>query len=217
MRSPSAEEHGTAVETWLDHDPAVRRLPGMSLGTRVVHGSVRASVTELHEAGVRCLRLPAPVLCSDAPTGAARALLLVREATSRGIVVVWTAECDDGCAGRRLFHHLYPPERVKGAPNDVMADWRTTYFPSKCIFRRGPGFIEVRDRRFGRLELFTIDEPGHLERLDALADSADITADALPDAVRRDFADAALIAEHTGRVWWLPMRVHRWPFPSLTV
>ncbi|WP_344325878.1 DUF5825 family protein, partial [Kitasatospora putterlickiae] len=144
-----------------------------------------------------------------------RALMLLREATGQGLAVLWHAVCADGCAARRRFHHLYPPERLTGAPPDVLADWRATYFPSKCVFRRGPGFVEVRDRRFGTLELFTIDEPGHLARLDALAEG--VEPDRLPDAVRRDLAEAGLTAEQAGRVWFLPMRVRRWPFPSLTV
>ncbi|WP_198550288.1 DUF5825 family protein [Streptomyces silvensis] len=205
-----------AAELWLDHDPVARRLPGMHLGTRTLGAPADAAVTELHTAGVRCIRLPEPVrLCADAQGRSAHALMLIREATGRGLAVLWHAVCDDGCVTRRLYHHLYPPERVTGAPEDVVADWRATYFPSKCVFRRGPGFVEVRDRRCGTLELITIDEPGHLDRLDALTEGID--AAELPDPVRRDFADAGLIAEHGGRAWWLPMRVRRWPFPSLAV
>ncbi|WP_441248401.1 DUF5825 family protein [Kitasatospora sp. McL0602] len=204
------------AELWLDYDPAARQLPGTALGSATLRGRARADVTELHGAGVRCVRLPEPVrLCPDGPAESARALLLVREATSQGLVVIWTAVCEDGCAGRRLFHHLYPPEQVLGAADEVAAEWRARYFPSKCIFRRGPGFVEVRDRRFGTLELFTIDDPGHLDLVEALAEGVP-AADVPPD-VRRDFGEAALITEQAGRAWWLPLRVRRWPFPALTV
>ncbi|MFF2351092.1 DUF5825 family protein [Kitasatospora sp. NPDC058115] len=207
---------GPQAELWLDYDPAARELPGFALGRRVLSGPAGAEVTGLHRAGVRCLRLTEPVrLCADAPPASARALMLLREATAQGLAVLWRAVCTDGCAARRRFHHLYPPERVAGAPEEVVADWRATYFPSKCVVRRGPGFAEVRDRRFGTLELFTIDEPGHLEQLDALAEG--VGTDLLPDAVRRDLTEAGLIAEQAGRAWFLPMRVRRWPFPSLTV
>ncbi|GAB7183947.1 hypothetical protein ATKI12_3778 [Kitasatospora sp. Ki12] len=225
MPSRSAERTGAAawraagpeVELWLDYDPAARELPDYALGRRTLPGPAQTEVTELHRAGVRCLRLTEPVrLCADAPAASARALMLLREATGQGLAVLWRAVCTDGCAARRRFHHLYPPERLTGGgTEDVLADWRATYFPSKCVFRRGPGFVEVRDRRFGTLELFTIDEPGHLAQLDALAEG--VEAGLLPDAVHRDLAEAGLIAEQAGRAWFLPMRVRRWPFPSLTV
>ncbi|WP_406087146.1 DUF5825 family protein [Kitasatospora purpeofusca] len=207
---------GPEAELWLDYDPAVRELPGLALGRRTLAGPAAEEVTELHRAGVRCLRLTEPVrLCADAPAASARALMLLREATGQGLAVLWHAVCTDGCAEQRRFHHLYPPEELTGAAAEVGADWRASYFPSKCVYRRGPGFVEVRDRRFGTLELFTIDEPGHLAQLDALADGVEVGL--LPEAVHRDFAEAGLIAEQAGRAWFLPMRVRRWPFPSLTV
>ncbi|KPI16241.1 hypothetical protein OK074_1853 [Actinobacteria bacterium OK074] len=211
MPSPSAD-----AELWRDYDPVARRLPGMSLGSRALGAPAGDVVTALHTEGVRCLRLPEPVrLCADAPAAVAHALRLVREATGRGLAVLWDADCDDGCAGRRLYDHLYPPRQVHGAPADTAERWRATYFPAKCVYRRGPGFVEVRDRRFGTLELITVDEAAHLDSLDALTEG--VPTGQLPDAVRRDFADAALTAEHAGRTWWLPTRVRRWPFPSLTV
>ncbi|MFD9062382.1 DUF5825 family protein [Kitasatospora purpeofusca] len=207
---------GPEAELWLDYDPAARELPGIALGRRTLTGPAAEEVTELHRAGVRCLRLTEPVrLCADAPAASARALMLLREATGQGLAVLWHAVCTDGCAERRRFHHLYPPEELTGAAAEVAVDWRASYFPSKCVYRRGPGFVEVRDRRFGTLELFTVDEPGHLAQLDALADGVEVGL--LPEAVYRDFAEAGLIAEHAGRAWFLPMRVRRWPFPSLTV
>ncbi|MEU1283375.1 DUF5825 family protein [Kitasatospora sp. NPDC005856] len=229
MPSPSAERSrsaertdaawraaGPEVELWLDQDPVARELPGFALGRRTLSGPAGAEVTALHRSGVRCLRLTEPVrLCADAPAASARALMLLREATGQGLAVLWRAVCTDGCAAQRRFHHLYPPEQLVGAPQDVLDDWHADYFPCKCVYRRGPGFVEVRDRRFGTLELFTIDEPDHLAQVDALA--AGVEVGRLPDTVRRDFAEAGLIAEQAGRAWFLPMRVRRWPFPSLTV
>ncbi|GAA1934548.1 DUF5825 family protein [Kitasatospora viridis] len=215
-RSAELETPALEVELWLDYDPAVQRLPGIALGVRGLRAPARSEVTELHRSGVRCVRLVEPVaLCRDAPAAAAQALLFVREATSQGLAVRWRARCADGCAASGLFHHLYPPQEVLGAPPEVAARWRDGYFPSRCVFRRGPGFVEVRDRRFGTLELFTIDDPEHLAEIEALSEGAE--AGRLPAAVRRDFTEAGLITEQAGLAWWLPMRVRRWPFPSLTV
>nr|WP_275563983.1 DUF5825 family protein [Kitasatospora sp. SID7827] len=208
-------------------------MPGIALGPRTLDlpapgaapGAAPAAadaaaeaVTELHRSGVRCLRLADPVpLCHDAPATAVRALMLVREATARGLAVRWSAHCADGCVDDGRFHHLHPPIRVTGAaPGHHPAErWRATYFPGKCLYRRGPGFVEVRDRRHGTLELLTIDEPDHLDGIDVLAGGT--PADRLPAAVRRDFTDAGLITEQAGLAWWLPMRVRRWPFPAMSV
>ncbi|GAA1241313.1 hypothetical protein GCM10009665_35130 [Kitasatospora nipponensis] len=224
MSSPSVEqapaapwsELGVAAELWLDSDPLVRESAGSALGRRTLGGPAASVVTELHRAGVRCLRLAEPIrLCRDAPAASARALTLLREATGQGLAVLWEALCEDGCAADRLFHHLFPPARVLGAPAELAAEWRAGYFPCRCVVRRGPGFVEVRDRRFGTLELFTIDEPDHLGQLDALAEGVPVGE--VPPAVRRDFTEVKLVTEQAGRLWWLPMRVRRWPFPSLTV
>ena len=56
---------------------------------------------------------------------------------------------------------------------------------------------------------------GHLGAIDALTEGVPV-ADVPEDALR-DFAEAGLVAEHAGHAWWLPMRVRRWPFPSLTI
>jgi hypothetical protein len=83
------------------------------------------------------------------------------------------------------------------------------------VYRYGPGFVEVRDRRSGTLQMYTIDESPHLDAIAAMAEGV-VAAD-VPAGVRRDLADADLVAEHAGHLWWLPMRLYRWPFPSLGV
>ncbi len=204
------------VETWLDHDPSAWRLPGTRLGTACLGHPADAAVTRLHAAGVRCVRLVEPVrLCVDAPVVSALALLSVKEATARGMVVLWEAVCDDGCVERRLYHHLYPPRHVHGSPAEAADGWRADYHPARCLWRRGPGFVEVRDRRRGSLELLTVDEADHLAQVRALSEGVD--ARRLTEPVRGDFAEADLFAEHDGLAWWLPAPVRRWPFPALVV
>ncbi|MFV2022465.1 DUF5825 family protein [Micromonospora sp. LOL_023] len=39
----------------------------------------------------------------------------------------------------------------------------------------------------------------------------------MPAPVRRDLADARLIAAQAGQLWWLPTPAYRWPFPALAV
>ncbi|MFE1320226.1 DUF5825 family protein [Kitasatospora phosalacinea] len=214
---PREREPSLDVELWLDHDhdPAVRRPPGTAPGPRTLRRPAAEEVAELHRAGVRRLRLADPVpLCRDAPAAALHALLLVREATARGLAVRWSAHCADGCVADGRFHHLQPPIRVTGRPPaDQAGRWRAGYFPGKCVYRRGPGFVEVRDRRFGAPALLTIEEPGHLDRIDAL--DGGTPAAHLPARVRRDFTEAGLITEQAGLAWWLPTRARRDPSPAV--
>jgi hypothetical protein len=214
----SAEWSGTSVtvELWRDYDPEARVLPGMGLGTRELDGAWTARAAELYDAGARCVRIPGTVdLCGGASAQSARTLVLIRELTSRGLAVEWVARCDDGCGAPRRFDHLYPPVRVLSATAEDARRWEDGYFPCKCVYRYGPGFVEVRDRRSGTLQMYTIDESPHLDAIAAMAEGV-VAAD-VPAEVRRDLADADLVAEHAGHLWWLPMRLYRWPFPSLGV
>jgi hypothetical protein len=205
-----------AVELWRDHDPLVRQLVGMALGDALLTGDLGAAARDLYAGGARCVRIAEPVdVCRDAPAASARALVLIRELTGRGMAVEWTARCADGCVADRRLAHLYPPGAVLGAPSTVAIDWRATYFPCRCVFRRGPGFVEVRDRRFGTLEMFTIDDPLHMAAIDAMAEG--LPSGSAPGEVLADFVGAELVAEQAGHLWWLPVRVHRWPTPALMV
>lgn len=219
MPPRSADWVATPVEVELsrDYEPATARVPGIALGSRRLVGPWEPVAADLYRTGVRHARLAGPIeLCPTADIGSARSLVLIRELTAHGIAVDWTARCLDGCVGRDLLSHLYPPARIDGTADDAAARrWRESFFLCKCVHRRGPGFIEVRDRRFGSLEMFTIDEPEHLTAITALAEGAP-TAD-VPAGVRHDLGNAHLVTEHAGHLWWLPTRAYRWPFPALVV
>ncbi|TDC59736.1 hypothetical protein E1258_16965 [Micromonospora sp. KC207] len=219
MPSRRVDFAATVVEVELsrDYDPVAARLPGMALGTHRLAGPCGPAAAAWYRAGARHARLAHPVdLCADADATSARSLLLIRELTAHGVAVDWTARCRDGCRGGDLFTHLCPPARLAGDDaGTVAARWRAAFFLGRCVYRRGPGFVEVRDRRSGFLEVVTIDEPGHLTAIAALAEG--VAATAVPPAVRRDLAGAHLVVEQAGHLWWLPTRAHRWPFPALIV
>ncbi|SCL25102.1 hypothetical protein GA0074692_1896 [Micromonospora pallida] len=219
MPSPPADVDATGVRVELsrDYDPVAARLPGMALGARDLAGACGPAAAGWYREGARYARLPAPVdLCPDADAASARALVLIRELTAHGMAVDWTARCHDGCHGDGLFAHLYPPTRVDGDPHGATAaGWRDGFFPSRCVHRRGPGFVEVRDRRFGPLEVITVDEPEHLAAVAAAAEGVD--RERVPAEVRHDLVGARLLVERAGHLWWLPTRAYRWPFPALIV
>ncbi|NBE84007.1 DUF5825 family protein [Micromonospora rubida] len=205
------------VELSRDYDPAAARLPGMALGTHRLVGPCGPTVAGWYRDGARHARLTHPVdLCGDADATSARSLVLIRELTAHGVAVDWTARCRDGCHGSDLFTHLHPPARLDGDPEGtVTTRWWEAFFLCRCVYRRGPGFVEIRDRRSGSLEVVTIDEPGHLTAITALVEG--VAATEVPAEVRRDLVGAHLVVEQAGHLWWLPTRAHRWPFPALLV
>jgi hypothetical protein len=215
VSAPAREVRNTGgtvtVRLWRDHDPVVRLVPGVAMGERRITADWAEVAVELYRQGARYARIAEPVeLCATGPAGP---LILLRELTARGLAVDWTARCADGCDADLLLRHLWPPSTVDGT--EAAGEWARTFFPCKCVYRHGPGFVEVRDRRFGSLELFTIDEPEHLAAIGALAGGA--PNGAVPAAVRAELGAARLLGEHRGLLWWLPARVYRWPFPPLLV
>ena len=203
---------GVAVESW--RDAGTRDLTSSFLGAAVLGGRLSRTAPEHYRSGARCIRLVEPVrLCADASAASVQALILVRELTGLGAAVAWSAECDDGCIASRRFAHLFPPAAVRGADPAALDEWRGRYLPCMCVWRRGPGFVEVRDRRPGTLEIFTIDDPDTLAALDAAQDG--VAVGALPDVVREELREADLVAEHGGLAWWTPIRIRRWPNPSM--
>jgi hypothetical protein len=215
-----AEDDGgqVTVELWRDYDADAQRVRGMAMGVRRLAGSSGQHVAQYYADGARFARVVEPVqLCPDGTWASGRALMLIRDLTAHGFAVRWTAHCREGCRDSRLFSHLYPPTTVVcgSASAETTRAWRERFFVGKCGFRHGPGFVEVRDRRSGVLELLTISDQPHLAAIGPLTEG--VAATAVPAGVRRDFADAELIAEHAGRLWWLPTRMYRWPSPALAI
>lgn len=214
------------LNLWLDHDEAVRQLPGISAGTLYAPepgepGPTAADLAaDVYRRGVRRVRLEQPVDVSGEGDGDARslvsALLLVAELTSWGIAVDWEVRLGSTPELWHSLNHLYPPEAVLDDDGEVAADWRKTFYVSKCIYRRGPGFIQVRDRRSpGTLARFTLDDPDYLRAVDSLVPGC--PADDVPEPVLDALVAESLAGRAGELAWWLPYRVRRWPSPSFVV
>lgn len=178
------------------------------------------------------------------PGRAARTLVALREMTARTVAVDWRlrlggpadahgdshenvvpavqpaitdgpdADLDPAV---NLIIHLNPPELISGVPNAaaMLAAWRIRYFFHACIYRRGPGFIQVRDRRYGQLSRITIDEPDYLAVINEIQIPA--PAESLPEDIVTDLAAENLVARIGDFVWWVPYRVRRWPMPAMAL
>ncbi|NEA64027.1 DUF5825 family protein [Streptomyces sp. SID12488] len=201
------------VTAWRDHDEAANELAGMRLGSQDVDGSGGDAARRLFDAGARRVVLPRPVDLTDETDAAwaVRALSFVGDLTSLAIAVDWQVRPAAGPDAWIPLSHLHPPTAVLGVPDPdgTLRRWRDGYYICKCIYRQGPGFIQVRDRRRGELRRFTIDEPEYRAAIELLADGAPV--DAVPTAIVDDFLQEELAARLGEFLWWMPYHVRRWP------
>lgn len=206
-----------SVKLWRHHDAHACSLPGMFLGDGQVDSDVMGRSRELADGGARMVSLDQPVDLRRPSATAIRALTLLRELTSLGVVVKWSLVAGASLDIPATLGHLYPPSAITGRPDgdEPLADWRTGFYLGKCVYRHGPGFMQVRDRRSGILERFTIDEPHYLHAIDMLVKGA--AESELPKDVVTALTAERLAVGFGSHLWWAPYRIRRWPQPSMVV
>lgn len=200
---------------WKDRNPAAMRLPGMYAGAVDRLDDPFSAVSRLAARGVQFARLRDTVDLADADGAAAvSALVVVRELTSHGIAVDWTIRMPAGAAGWQLLSHLYPPVAVLcgSGSESVTTQWRDSFHAAKCGYRRGPGFLEIRDRRTGTFRRTVIRSAGHDQAILPLLRG--VPAAALDETVTRRYMDADLVHRAGRFLWWTPYLIRRWPLSS---
>jgi hypothetical protein len=211
------------LTVWPEHDEEViAQLPARPV--EVAGETPTELVTRLYRGGVRRAALDRPTDLSGA-TGARDlidTMLLLAELTSWGVKVDWTVRLGPDPDIWQSFNHIHPPRAILDAAEpaegeqDILARWRSTFYLCKCIYRRGPGFIQVRDRRGGgQLLRYTIDDPAYLSAVDQLATGC--PAADIPPAILDHLVSESLAGRAGTLAWWLPYRVRRWPWPSFAV
>jgi hypothetical protein len=204
-----------AMTLWKDRDPAAMRLPGMYAGTVDQLDDPLTGVSSLAADGVQFARLRDTVDLTDSyGAAAAAALVAIRELTSHGIAVDWTIRMPAGAAGWQRLSHLYPPAAVLGGsqPEHVTTWWRDSFHAAKCGYRRGPGFLEIRDRRTGSFRRTVIKSARSDQAIAPLLRG--MPADALDQAVSRRYLDADLVHQAGQFLWWTPYLIRRWPLST---
>jgi hypothetical protein len=204
-----------SISAWRDYDQTVAALrDAMSMGTRALTPGARVSADELFAAGARRVTFHEVVDTASADAaGTVRALTLIRDLTACGVVVGWELRLGAGQDWRELSH-LYPPVSIAagGGPGGAGpgAEWASEYLMTKCVARRGPGLLEIRDRRFGPLRKITVVRPDYLAAIAALEYGA--PAEDVPAAILRELRAQRLVGPAGGMLWWLPYRVRRYAF-----
>jgi Family of unknown function (DUF5825) len=136
---------------------------------------------------------------------------VIRDLTACGVVVGWDLHPGIGQDWRELSH-LYPPASViaDGGPGgaDPREEWARGYLMTKCVARRGPGLLQIRDRRFGGLRNITIFRPDYLDAIATLEYGA--PAVQVPASILRELRAQRLVGLAGGMAWWLPYRVRRY-------
>ncbi|WP_329577745.1 DUF5825 family protein [Kitasatospora sp. NBC_01250] len=213
-----------AVRAWRDVEPVTRYLPSMSLGTVEVAGPSGPAAQRLWDLGARRVEIPGTVdltspdtaTTTDTATATATAsatvhrLCLIRDLTARAVQVDWTLRLGPRAEAWEELGHLQPPTALLGPadPDAALRLWTDTHHVGKCLWRKGPGFVQIRDRRWGELRRFTVDEPDYQEVIERLVDGAP-QAD-LPAHILADLRGEQLVGQVGELFWWLPYRVRRW-------
>ncbi|GAA3659666.1 hypothetical protein GCM10022224_023850 [Nonomuraea antimicrobica] len=202
--------NGREATLWRDYHRDAIAVTGMSLGTRQLRGHPSACALELFRQGCRKVTFDDVV---DVESGtdevaAVRSLALVRELTALGIVTEWRLRLG-GDVSWQVMSHLYPPLEIVSGETEALRHWRNAYVTGRLIWRRGPGFLLVRDCRWGGMRRFTITQSDYLRVIEALNEG-----DAAANAPARVLATLAArhLAVRVGSMYcWLPYRVRRWP------
>ncbi|WP_369033943.1 DUF5825 family protein [Streptomyces adonidis] len=205
---------------WRDRDPAARRLPGIHCGT--LDGPPDDpvdAVGQLAAEGVQFVQVHELVDLTD-PDGASAVavLLLIRELTGHGIAVDWTLRMADPAQWQALSH-LYPPAALFRGPTGqdneehVVTAWRGSFHIAKCGYRRGPGFLEIRDHRWGSFRRLVVQTP-RSTAFQGLLDGVPVVASASTERVLERHLRENLVHRVGRYVWWTPYRLRRWPLST---
>jgi hypothetical protein len=200
---------------WKDRHPAAMRLPGMYAGVADRLDDPLTAVSSLAASGVQFARLRDTVdLADDDGAAATAALVAVRELTSHGIAVDWAIRMPAGAAGWQQLSHLYPPAAVwcGSESENVTTRWRNSFHAAKCGYRRGPGFLEIRDRRTGSYRRTVIRSAETDQAIAPLLRG--VPAASLGETATRRYLEADLVHRAGQFLWWTPYLIRRWPLST---
>ena len=143
-------------------------------------------------------------------------LRLLRDCVSWGMQVDWRAMHDSRYPLQELSH--LPPPTEDGATRSA---WGEKYQFGKMYWRRGPGFITVKDTRASdRAARFVLDDSDSLHvfmTCQCPAEISDVAKSSERLQALSGMIEERLILRIAGRVLTLPVRACKWPIPYMSV
>lgn len=210
--------HPDSLLVWRDHDGAALQLgDSMRLDSVALDTDADLLAAKVFDAGGRLVVINETIDFDDLdPVNSVRFFELLRELTSYGISVGWRMRASRDDTRWRDLWHLFPPAEVEilaGTAGPTWEFWRQQFYFGLCTMRRGPGIIEVRDRRVGRIRRLSFTSPLHLEAIERLERGA--SASSVAPEVLAEFEEARVVMALGGMRLWLPCRTRRSPLSPI--
>jgi hypothetical protein len=200
------------IAAWRDYEPAVAHLPGVFQGVLTLPDGDRARIDTLYGGGTRMIQLRDEIGLAEGPERFVAALRLIGDATAIGLRVRWRlslAGITEDLTWRDLVH-LHPPSDIAPDPGaSIRQAWASEHAFNACTSRRGPGFVQIHDRRRSGLHRFTITKPLLLEVIETAQRAVPVKS--LPVDCVESLTRAGLFANVDGIGWWMPYQMRRRP------
>ncbi|MBC6462654.1 DUF5825 family protein [Actinomadura sp. HBU206391] len=157
---------------------------------------------------------PHPIILGENPVDTVRFVSWLRDRFSDGVIVRWQGSVVSTFAPPDLYH-LPPPEGTGG----WYQEWRDTFALGLFYFRRGPGFIQIKDVRDPAASASFVLDEGPLTRTFTRCLVPCSLAELQGD--EREAAEALLeenlLLRAGDLVVTLPNRMKRWPVPAMAL
>jgi hypothetical protein len=178
-----------------------------------------ARVVAEAESGSRSLTLLGPVRLGADPALDAVALRLLAEATAGHVDLRWRLGGEPPWTLRTVVHLRPPTGAADAAGRRFAVRWGELFRFGLCTYRRGPGFVALRDVRPDGRRVRTVADGRWAAAFETL-----LSTPVCPtgDAASRQLLDELLTAGlalrlGAGRHAVLPFRLRRWPIPYSAV
>jgi uncharacterized protein DUF5825 len=148
------------------------------------------------------------------PSGLTSWLAWLRDAASALVAVRWTGQVILAPSLISNIVHLPPPESAGAATRP----WLDLHAKSALYYRRGPGFITVKDLRRSRQRMnITLDDPAELDLFERIARPVEVGTLTRFEGQLDEFLDAGLAYRVGNLVVGIATHLRRWPIPHTAV
>ncbi len=192
--------------------------PASTASQTVVTPILGADTFTQHRIGPNKVKLAEPVALGAEPQSTALFVAFLRDSTTHLTGVEWRGTLAD-TLDLALLHHLPPPSDLGAGSDEIVTRWRASHRYGTCYYRRGPGFLLVRDVRVAvSATRYTLDDPVLVDTFLRCQEPTSLNALTAAQREAVSLLDAErLVLRMADVVVGLPMRMLHWPIPSMAV